>query len=58
MIRKCASIPSPAALRKKVEEIELLEESRQAVLNSIFQFEKLCIQYQEKYEKLNLIDTI
>lgn len=58
MIRKCDSIPSPAALRKKVEEIELLEESRQAVLNSIFQFEKLCIQYQEKYEKLNLIDTI
>ena len=58
MIRKCDCIPSPAALRKKVEEIELLEESRQAVLNSIFQFEKLCIQYQEKYEKLNLIDTI
>lgn len=58
MISKCESIPSPTALRKKVNEIDLLEESREVVLNNIFQFEKLCIEYQEKYEELNLVDIL
>lgn len=58
IIRKCETIPSPTALRERVEELEISDESRKVALNNILQFEKLCIEYQEKYEKLNFVDVV
>lgn len=58
MIKDCKSIPSGNALKKKFEELELLEKSKDVLFDNILQFEMLCNIYIEKYGELKLVDTI
>lgn len=58
MIKDCKSIPNGDALKKKFEELDMLDESKKVLFDNIFQFERLCNTYIERYGKLNFIDTI
>ena len=58
MIKDCKSIPNDIALKKKAAELDILDKSREVLIDNIFQFEMLCNIYKEKYGELKLVDDI